>query len=1146
MFDGNHRSRRQVDLSSGGRRRKAGAGKATAGGPWTATLTTEGGGVLLAGGQTNQRSAILEESRRLREERSRQQVRVRACQSIQRVFRGHRLQRALVRELDGRLASPDLLHMTEDRTSCLNLRLAYPPLQVKFVAQSLEEYARCLSASPASGGSLPPPLAHRIVRSTLHLVGLQRISADDARLIFRYTTNTSDSNRLRLQLGTTGLVALLETLQNLDPKYQSTLNDLWQLALSATPQTVTGLAALGAVALGHDHCETLNVSHDLRREWFSCLVQVLCASPSLSSTPSTPAVEPLVAAVHRLQERRSPTILSRALDLFRTQSPVPLMRYLQRSSGTLLAVGSLLVRGDSLDDETLRDSTKPAKDANKATAMEVDGEDDDSDADDAPTRVRAPSVAVTTKSSRSSAAQWTKQELQTLPKIDRSYHTMVGKWRESVLDQLRSSPSRSSTVTLAKQICDPELWLQWGKALFSSLESSEDVRDAQDAYVTVLATLLQATTGLYARHSVSSHFLTALALDATFLERLWRYVLVLRNNAHLPPYLALSVFCDVLSHRLVAMKDEQFLREYTHAQAPVGGVVISAEHVIATLRDVLHELYWTKPVRAIQVTPLLGSPVTSSDPGEAIRGRLLLTGTKLWQSLYERWCRLVRHAPFCDESTWCFPNLTASKQSVVGVRHHHGGPPYGDGSADMDLESSDDEDEGVARAQTAAEAEVEALADAFSDAKMARVLTCIPQALPFDRRVKMFHSLLATDKLRTQDEESDMRQIMLMAMRGEEGEISTRERISIHRDRLYEDSMRQLNQLGHNLKKRVQVSFINQHGQAEAGIDGGGVFKEFIDDLIKEAFSVEGTSSFQLFSVTPLQTLAINANLPLDDTLLSHYEFLGRVLGKAVYESILVEPQFCLPFLNQLLGKANSLEDLKNFDSEFYQNLTKLLLIPPEDIADLGLSFELDGGVNSHSVELVHGGRDIKVSKSNVIQYVHLVAHHRLNIQGAFQTKAFLRGFRDLVPASWVRLFSAYELQKLISGDDSIRGIDVSSLKGAMRYAAGYHPSQPVIRWFWEIVEEMSAEQQRQFLKFMTSCSRQPLLGFASLDPAPCIQQIRLPEEELPTELADKNTPLPTSSTCMNLLKLPNYRSKGLMKTKLLAAIESGAGFELT
>jgi ubiquitin-protein ligase E3 C len=471
----------------------------------------------------------------------------------------------------------------------------------------------------------------------------------------------------------------------------------------------------------------------------------------------------------------------------------------------------------------------------------------------------------------------------------------------------------------------------------------------------------------------------------------------------------------------------------------------------------------------------------------------------------------------------------------------------------MDVDSDNESIEGMEL--SAADAETDALADSFRDPKMARVLTCIPQALPFERRVKLFHSLLQTDKLKTQDEAAEYRRAMVAMMRREEEELNfdgIREKVKIRRKYLYNDSMEQLNALGPKLKRKVQVSFINQHGAQEAGIDGGGVFKEFLDDLIKDGFTANSEDEShhvgapRLFSVTPLQTLAVNSDMTQDPSMLEHYEFLGRVLGKALYESILVEPQFCLPFLNQLLGKPNSLEDLKNFDAEYYTNLTKLRFLSQDEIDSLGLTFDLtigdsQGSARPRTVELIRGGQNKPVTKQNVIQYIHLVAHQRLNVQGALETRAFLRGFRDLIPASWVRLFSANELQKLIGGDDSVRGIDVASLKRSMQYAAGYHASQPLIQAFWEILDDFTPDQQRKFLKFMTSCSRQPLLGFASLEPAPCIQQIRLPETE-----STKNSRLPTSSTCMNLLKLPNYPDKELMRSKLIAAIEAGAGFELT
>lgn len=169
--------------------------------------------------------------------------------------------------------------------------------------------------------------------------------------------------------------------------------------------------------------------------------------------------------------------------------------------------------------------------------------------------------------------------------------------------------------------------------------------------------------------------------------------------------------------------------------------------------------------------------------------------------------------------------------------------------------------------------------------------------MPFNRRVNLFNALLESDKTKTQDETASFRQMMMNLEEGEEAEILGRERVKIRRDELYIDSKQSLNRLGRRLRKRVQVTFVNKHGQEEAGIDGGGVFKEFIDDLIKDAFLPQSVreedgrggganspeSHPDFFSVTPLQTLKVNTSLDENESMLSNYEFLGRVLGKAIY-----------------------------------------------------------------------------------------------------------------------------------------------------------------------------------------------------------------------------------------------------------------------
>ena len=54
-----------------------------------------------------------------------------------------------------------------------------------------------------------------------------------------------------------------------------------------------------------------------------------------------------------------------------------------------------------------------------------------------------------------------------------------------------------------------------------------------------------------------------------------------------------------------------------------------------------------------------------------------------------------------------------------------------------------------------------------------------------------------------------------------------------------DDGFTALNDLGSQLKERLAIRFIDQYGQEEAGIDGGGLFKEFLTSLSKEAFDID-------------------------------------------------------------------------------------------------------------------------------------------------------------------------------------------------------------------------------------------------------------------------------------------------------------------
>lgn len=60
--------------------------------------------------------------------------------------------------------------------------------------------------------------------------------------------------------------------------------------------------------------------------------------------------------------------------------------------------------------------------------------------------------------------------------------------------------------------------------------------------------------------------------------------------------------------------------------------------------------------------------------------------------------------------------------------------------------------------------------------------------------------------------------------------------VVVRRGHIIEDGFRQLNSLGSKLRSSINVSFINQSGLAEAGLDYGGLSKEFLTDLARAAF----------------------------------------------------------------------------------------------------------------------------------------------------------------------------------------------------------------------------------------------------------------------------------------------------------------------
>uniref|UniRef100_A0A452SL24 Ubiquitin-protein ligase E3C n=2 Tax=Ursus americanus TaxID=9643 RepID=A0A452SL24_URSAM len=406
-----------------------------------------------------------------------------------------------------------------------------------------------------------------------------------------------------------------------------------------------------------------------------------------------------------------------------------------------------------------------------------------------------------------------------------------------------------------------------------------------------------------------------------------------------------------------------------------------------------------------------------------------------------------------------------------------------------------------------------------SEERQLAILTELPFVVPFEERVKIFQRLIYADKQEVQGD----------------GPFLDGINVTIRRNYIYEDAYDKLSPENEpDLKKRIRVHLLNAHGLDEAGIDGGGIFREFLNELLKSGFNPNQgffkTTNEGLLYPSPA------AQMLVGDSFARHYYFLGRMLGKALYENMLVELPFAGFFLSKLLGTSADVDihHLASLDPEVYKNL--LFLKSYEgDVEELGLNFTVvnnDLG-EAQVVELKFGGKDIPVTSANRIAYIHLVADYRLNRQIRQHCLAFRQGLANVLDLEWLRMFDQQEIQVLISGAQV--PISLEDLKSFTNYSGGYSADHPVIKVFWRVVEGFTDEEKRKLLKFVTSCSRPPLLGFKELYPAFCIHNGGSDLERLPT-----------ASTCMNLLKLPEFYDETLLRSKLLYAIECAAGFELS
>uniref|UniRef100_A0A0G4F3Q5 HECT-type E3 ubiquitin transferase n=1 Tax=Chromera velia CCMP2878 TaxID=1169474 RepID=A0A0G4F3Q5_9ALVE len=346
--------------------------------------------------------------------------------------------------------------------------------------------------------------------------------------------------------------------------------------------------------------------------------------------------------------------------------------------------------------------------------------------------------------------------------------------------------------------------------------------------------------------------------------------------------------------------------------------------------------------------------------------------------------------------------------------------------------------------------------------------------------------------------------------------------LRVQRTNIVEDTLRQLSRHPTtDLKKQLKIQF-----EAEEGVDEGGPTKEFFQLLIQELFNAD----FGMFIYNEDSHLFWFNSNSLEANL--QFELIGKVLGLAIYNSVILDVHFPLAVYKKLMGESVGLDDLRELQPDIARSLERLEKTEsPKELEDASLTFSVEVerfGVVEEK-ELVPGGSERAVTLDNVCEYIDLYTDWLLNKSIQPQFKAFQRGFDDVCRGGGFEMFRAEEVELLVCGSTDL---DFEGLEKHVSYQDGFTESSQTVRHFWEVVHGLSTEEKKKFLFFLTGSDRVPIKGLKSLQ-----------------LFISRNGPdsdrLPTAHTCFNHLLLPDYGNKEKLEKFLRIAIENSKGFGL-
>ena len=211
--------------------------------------------------------------------------------------------------------------------------------------------------------------------------------------------------------------------------------------------------------------------------------------------------------------------------------------------------------------------------------------------------------------------------------------------------------------------------------------------------------------------------------------------------------------------------------------------------------------------------------------------------------------------------------------------------------------------------------------------------------------------------------------------------------LNVRRDQVFLDSYKFMHFKSGDEIKYGKLS-IRFHG--EEGVDAGGVTREWFQVLSRQMFNPD----YALFVPVASDRTTFHPNKlsKVNEEHLDFFKFIGRIIGKALYEGRALDCHFSRAVYKRILGKSVSIKDMETLDLEYYKSLLWMLENDITEIITETFSVETDDFGVTEIVDLVENGRNIPVTEENKHEYVQLVVEYRLTGSVRAQLEKFLGG----------------------------------------------------------------------------------------------------------------------------------------------------------